>query len=281
VRKGKASFFGLGLASGVSVLAASAAYAIQFNDGDLIIALAKNGIDAIYDFGPSLTPGTTKQFTLPTGSNGFPAGPSGALSEGAVADAIGVPKPGFQEFDATFGAMVPVATLRFSTTATDPLGSTDMMNRDTEISNAANFLQSTPAPAASGWLAGLTGFNTTAISSSANSVILHATRNGSYSSSTGPGDNGQNTISGSLSFKTAATIGAGGSLMLPLYDATQGDVSLGGSIPTSVTRDGTLKFSEAGGILTVSLAAIPEPGTFVLLAAGLCGLAARRAALRS
>jgi hypothetical protein len=277
---GRASFLGLGLAFGTSVLAASAANAIQVNDGDLIIALAKNGIDAIYDFGPSVTPGTTKQFTLPTGSNGFPAGPSGALSEGAVANAMGVPKPGNQEFDPALGVMVPVATLRFTTTTTDPLGATDM-NRDTEISNAANFLQSTPVPAASGWVPSLPGFNATAISSSANSVILHATQNGSYSSSTGPGNNGQNKISGSLSFTTDAVIGAGGSLMFPLWDATAGTVSVGGSIPTSVTRDGTLKFSEAGGILTVTLLAIPEPGTFVLLAAGLCGLAARRAARRS
>jgi len=254
-----------------------AARALDFHDGDLIIILTKNNVDAMYDFGGSIAPGTTKTFTLPSQ---FLPGPTGAITAaGANVNALSVPQPGLQEFDPAFGVPLPVFNLRFSTTVSDPQGllnSHGIHDGDVDITNASLFLQqNTLALGGGSWLPTLPGFSVNAISSTPDSVVVPTSRNGTYSSITGPGGTTPpDRVSGSLPFATSATDGADGSLLLPLFDAHAGDQGgLGGTIPQIVTRDGTLQFSESGGILTVTMVAVPEPGSMVLLGAGVFGLA--------
>jgi hypothetical protein len=264
----------LGAAATLAALTvgASAGWALTtFTDGDVLITLTKNNTDATYDFGSVLTPGTTHTFTLTpvTGSLGFPAGSSGALSEGATVNVLSVPQPGLQEPDPGLGgALVPIGTVDFSTTTANPA----TLLTDTAISNANTFLQSTPGGnSGSGWLPSSHTLGVAALNTPTGAVGP-TTQNGSYSSSTGPGNNGQNTIAGSFPFTTVATIGPNGALLLNIWEGIQGTVSVGGGLATIIQKVAVLQFSEgAGGVMTVTV--VPEPGTLLLLGTGLLGLA--------
>ncbi len=257
---GRRAVLGAAMAIGALFVQAPVAQALNFNNGDLIIVLTKNNVDAIYDFG-AIASGS-QAFALPT--------QFGGSASGANVNVLAVQFPDLQSPDFGFGPL-PLENLVFSTLNAQT--STALID-DPSIINAANNLgYANPV----GWLPNTSQYQLT-LGSTANSVFVSGGAQGipgAYSASSGPGNVGQNQIFSAFPVKTDGNIDGTGGLLVPLWYAQRGYTEFDPSAPASiVSQIGTLSFSGAGSSTTASLSltSVPEPGTLLLMTAGILGL---------
>jgi hypothetical protein len=230
----------LGLLLGLAVTAvATTAQAIPIANGDLIVVLQKSGTEVIVNLGSFAS-------TAAVDLSGAAASLGGSL-EGAKVVAVGVEEPGRQTPDFGFGPL-PQENILFSSLSA-PVGLTDaaievgMNSTDTSLASAAWFWQLR----------------------SASSNVVQTSQSFSYQLNLGLGTD---AIANSFPFSIAGII-SGGSLTLGIYSAVRGYEGFDPNAPaTEVRLVGSLAINGN------SLSYVPEPGTLLLVAAGLAGLAA-------
>jgi hypothetical protein len=235
----------LALVAGLAVAGfSSSASAIPLVNGDLLVVLQKSGTEVLVNLGNYASSHTADLTAAASALGGL---------EGAKVAVVGVIEPG-RTMDFGFGDF-PAENILFSTLATsfnieDTQIEVAMSVTDTALSSAAWFWQ---------------------LRSVASNVIP-TSASFSYQNNLGLGTD---AIANSLSFSIAGLI-TGGSLTLDIISAARGYPDFGG--PSKVVGSaGSLVIS--GNSLTFTV--IPEPGTLVLLAAGLGGLAAFQRRQRS
>jgi hypothetical protein len=230
----------LGLAFAV---VAGRADALSIANGDLIVTLQKGGTELYVNLGNAFQTGDSLDLTSDiSGLSGF-----GGSLVGAKVVGLAVAEPG-RTVDTVFGTF-PLENIIFTTLASDP------QPTSSEIEQAMNATDT--AATSTAWfhlLRAIAGNN----QSSGNSA--------SYESNLGLTTD---AIGNRFMFSTAGVIGNDGTLTINVYSAVRGYEDFGIDPARSVELIGALVFGE-GDTLTY----VPEPGTLLLMGAGLLGLAA-------
>jgi len=245
---------GLGAAAalaGAIVLLPPAARALpfQYASGDVIAVVSKGGTDLIMNFGALPTTGTTnRSYQIPTAFSGSLAG---ATFNGAFRVADGFAFPEVIDITTT-------STLNFADPNFDlPMGIAAASASMAPPTGWFGLLPNVPAPAQSG---GLVSIRDTDI------IAVQAAASFSYTSVLGLGTD---AINSALPFgiNTRTSFGAGTSASLPFWTLTYDE---NGYLETF---RGTFSASQDGSNVALSFTAIPEPGTLLLFASGIAGIA--------
>jgi hypothetical protein len=233
----------LALALGLALAAfASRAEAIPISNGDLVVVIQKGGTELILNLGDAFTPNDS--LDLSSTIAGIPA--FGGNLNGAKVVAIGVDDPG-RTVDFGFGAL-PQENIVFSTLEADPAGSLT----DQAIETGMSVVDSTLQSAAWFWQLRSVSGNT-----------LQTTAAASYQMNLGLGTD---AVANNFPFSIAGVVDGNGSLSLTVYSAVRGYTDFGGP-DRSVSPIAALVVNGS------NLAYVPEPGTLLLVGAGLLGLA--------
>lgn len=253
--------FGAAVSTLVLLASALPSQALSFVDGDLIAVVTKSGVDAIVrlsGFNPAVAQSVAIDLTA-----------AGGDAAGAKLNAFRVES--VTRTEPVFG--LPQADITFS--SPDALSIIDNTT-DLEISVAANVV----GPAG-GWFSLV---NTSAtggpiLSNTAAQLTVQVGATFSYTNFLGFGGI-NDKIGNSVPFNTACGIGASAGqspactdASVPIYRTLQGFPGLGDyGLPEANERTLLGSLSVSGATLTYT--PIPEPGTLLLLGAGLLGLAA-------
>lgn len=219
---------------------ASASQGLTINGGDVIGVFIKNGTELVVNLGS--TAGSVDLTSV------LPAAFGGSL-EGAEFNALGVGDPN-REVDFGFGPL-PQDDLIYSTLAIDPFAVSD-----SQIELASAIVDTDGANAPGPWFSALRSLGSSPLAIQASEAF-------SYSSILGLGND---QVANNLPFPTVGLVGLG--FTIGVYQAIRGYEDFGGPA-TQYSTLGTI--SVTGN--SVSFAAVPEPGTALLLAMGLGGLA--------
>jgi hypothetical protein len=251
---------GLGAAVALAIVLAGLtpsranALPFQYAAGDIVGVFNKGGTDLIVNFGGLPASGTTtKAFALPTQFGGTLAG---ATFNGA--------------FRTPFDNNAFPAVIDFTTTSSlnfpDPTG---------QFADSLGAAQSSLAAFQTGWFAQLplvpappAGGNV--FNRGPDILALSAAASYSYTSLIGLGtDNINNTLTNGVNTRIA--FGALTTASIPFYQLTY-DFNQNGDSVYSKSLLGTFTATQSGSDVSLAFAAIPEPGTLLLVASGLIGL---------
>lgn len=221
---------------------ASGAQALPIANGDLLVVLQKSGTEFLVNLGNF---GTSHPVDLTAASTVL-----GGL-EGAKVAVVGVADPGRRTTISGFpGVEFNAENILFSAAPTTSIASLT----DNQIEAAMNITDSTLESTAWFWQ----------LRSPIVTNVVPVTASWSYQNNLGVGTD---AIANSFFFSIAGII-TGGQLQLDIISAERGYADFGGQ-PQRVGLAGTLSIN--GNSLGYS--AVPEPGTLILLSAGLAGIA--------
>jgi hypothetical protein len=251
----------------LSFLPARGGQALTYTSGDLVAVFVNNGNEVIADLGSlaSLTSGTSVIFHTQStlGANGGNGGIFTAFETNSPFNGV---KPTTIVFTTDPGLSPLPPSYDNNAIVTSPTYTAGI--------GAAQAALDSGSLAGGGWLeslneiaAGGTGVNF--VSTTERSLGLSAAGNAnSYSNQIGVGSN---TINNTLPFSTAATLSANGKVV-DLWSAQTPKLNV-----SSTTLLGTLtvdgNFAGDGSEVRITFSAVPEPGTLLLVAMGLAGLA--------
>lgn len=234
----------LGLVLGGLALAvvAGRAEAISIANGDLVVTIQKGGTELYVNLGDAFATGDNLDLTTAIASlSGF-----GGTLTGAKVVGIGVANPG-RTVDFGFGPL-PEENIIFTSLETSPLP------ENQAIEQAMNVTDTAAASSAWFWqLRSPTVGNSLPTSASA-----------SYETNLGFGTD---AVANRFPFSTAGIIAGDGTLTIDVYSAIRGYEDFGGPA-RSISQIGALVFGPGN-----TLSYVPEPGTLLLVGAGLLGLA--------
>jgi len=242
--------------AGTLFAATTPASAFSYTDGNLVVAFVKNGFELILNLGAS--PTTTAGTNINVASLALPSQFGGSLS-GATWTALSVRNPNAQitndPNDPLFG--LPQNNIILTTAANPSIVSYN------NIGDAQAQLQ--PPNQGIAWFAllktiGVANGNSI-IENSATRAVIGTTLYASYSANVGLGSN---AVGNSLPLSTAGIVsGAVVGDSLPLYELVQtvtfNNATQDYDLGTQITNLGAVRL-------------VPEPGTALLLGAGIAGL---------
>lgn len=231
----------LGLLLGLALaVVAGRADAISIANGDLIVTLQKGGTELYVNLGDAFNANDNLDLTATIASlSGF----GGSLA-GAKVVGLAVAEPG-RTVDFGFGAL-PQENIIFTTLETSPIP------ENGAIEQAMGVTDTSAASSAWFWQLRAVG-NSQPTSNSA-----------SYEQNLGLATD---AVANRFPFSTAGIIAGDGTLTIAVYSAVRGYEDFGGPA-RSIQQIGALVFG-AGDTLSY----VPEPGTLLLVGAGLLGLA--------
>ena len=240
----------------LSLLIAGGASALTYSSGDLVGVFVNSGTELVVDLGAlsSLTTGHAATFGTPANF-----GATGALGGTFTAFEANAP------FTGTAGRQV--------TFTTDP--TVNPLIFDNQLS--AYVTKIPPSQAAlddgssTGWLRNLNGFPAAGtggvIINNATELAIPTSVPSSYTNVIGLGTNKINNL---LPFSTASTLSGNGQT-LDLWTGTRTGVQTSSTVQIGMLKvDGNS--AGDGSQVRITFSAVPEPGTLLLVAAGLAGL---------
>jgi PEP-CTERM motif len=233
----------LGLLLGLALaVVAGRAEAISIANGDLIVTLQKGGTELYVNLGDAFTANDNLDLSSAIASlSGF-----GGTLAGAKVVGIGVANPG-RTVDFGFGPL-PQENIIFTSLETNPLPENQAIEQAMNVTDTS--------AASSAWFWQLRS-----------PTVGGSQSTGASSSYEGNLGFGTDAVANRFPFSTAGIIAGDGTLTIAVYSAVRGYEDFAGPA-RSIQAIGSLVFGPGD-----TLSYVPEPGTLLLVGAGLLGLA--------